>query len=209
MRKTSVMLLLSGIALFLISGVAFSANKQTAAKKNQTTNTVPAQKKPESSTTTTTQQTNQTTTQSNELPAGVTEEILQLLRNPQNPQAGEKIDWDVIASGGGSMSSTNYILDGTVGQPVAGPSTSTNYALNAGFWQNFGGPAYICGDIDDNGRVDIGDAVFLVNYIFAGGAAPDPLASGDVDCTARVDITDAVYIISYIFGGGPSPCAAC
>lgn len=125
-----------------------------------------------------------------------------------SPLTGEQINWDVIASGGGSMSSTNFKLDGTLGQTVAGPSTSTNFQLNSGYWQNFAA-AYLCGDVDDNGRVDIGDAVFLVNYIFAGGAAPDPPESGDNDCNARIDIGDAVYLINYIFAGGAAPCAAC
>lgn len=126
------------------------------------------------------------------------------------PRAGEQINWDVIASGGGTMSSANFVLDGTIGQTVAGPSSSASFVLNSGFWQNFGtGAEYLCGDVDDNGRVDITDAVFIVNYIFAGGAAPDPLASGDVDCNARVDITDAVYLVNFIFAGGSAPCAAC
>jgi len=126
------------------------------------------------------------------------------------PRAGEQINWDVIASGGGTMSSANFVLDGTIGQTVAGPSSSASFALNSGFWQNFGtGADYLCGDVDDNGRVDITDAVFIVNYIFAGGAAPDPMASGDVDCNARVDITDAVYLVNFIFAGGTVPCASC
>ncbi len=131
-------------------------------------------------------------------------------QKPAAPRAGEQINWDVIASGGGTMSSANFVLDGTIGQTVAGPSTSTNFNLNSGFWQDFStGAEFLCGDVDDNDRVDITDAVFLVSYIFGGGPAPDPLESGNVDCNDRVDITDAVYIVTYIFGGGPAPCANC
>ncbi len=68
---------------------------------------------------------------------------------------------------------------------------------------------YICGDPDANGSVTISDVVFLINYIFAGGATPNPLASGDADCNGIITISDAVYIISYIFAGGPSPCSVC
>ncbi len=131
-------------------------------------------------------------------------------QKPNAPRAGEQINWDVIASGGGTMASANFILDGTIGQTVAGPSTSTSFNLNSGFWQDFStGAEFLCGDVDDNGRVDITDAVFLVTYIFGGGPAPDPLESGNVDCNDRVDITDAVYIVTFIFGGGPTPCANC
>jgi len=71
------------------------------------------------------------------------------------------------------------------------------------------GSPYICGDADGNGGVSIGDAVFIINYIFGGGPAPDPLEAGDPDCSGGVSIADAVYLINYIFGGGPAPCAAC
>ena len=67
----------------------------------------------------------------------------------------------------------------------------------------------ICGDADGSGVVTISDAVFLVNYIFAGGPAPYDVAAGDADCNGIISISDAVYLINYIFGGGAAPCAAC
>ncbi len=66
-----------------------------------------------------------------------------------------------------------------------------------------------CGDANGSGIVNISDAVYLVNYIFAGGPAPNPLASGDANCSGGVNISDAVYLINYIFSGGAAPCAAC
>ncbi|MCC6961907.1 MAG: SBBP repeat-containing protein [candidate division Zixibacteria bacterium] len=70
-------------------------------------------------------------------------------------------------------------------------------------------PCYVCGDADGSAAVSISDAVYLINYIFAGGPAPSPVLAGDADCTASVSISDAVYLINYIFGGGPQPCSAC
>ncbi len=66
-----------------------------------------------------------------------------------------------------------------------------------------------CGDADGNGIATISDAVYLINFIFAGGPAPNPLLNGDADCNSIVTISDAVYLINYIFAGGPAPCAAC
>lgn len=66
--------------------------------------------------------------------------------------------------------------------------------------------AYVCGDADASGSVDIDDVVYLIAYIFSGGPAPSPLASGDADCSGGMDIDDVVYIIAYIFSGGNSPC---
>jgi hypothetical protein len=68
---------------------------------------------------------------------------------------------------------------------------------------------YVCGDADGSGGVSIGDAVFIINYIFGGGPAPDPAAAGDADCSGSVSIGDAVFIINFIFGGGPAPCSSC
>lgn len=130
------------------------------------------------------------------------------VQTPNAPRAGEEINWDVIASGGGPMSSASFILNGTIGQAIAGESTSPNFALNAGFWQNFGSD-YLCGDVNSSGQFDIADVVFLVNYIFASGTAPDPVESADVNCTSSVDISDVVYMVNYIFAAGPAPCANC
>ncbi len=69
--------------------------------------------------------------------------------------------------------------------------------------------SFICGDANADGNVDISDAVFLIQYIFAGGPSPNPPATGDANCDASVDISDPVYLIQYIFSGGPAPCALC
>jgi hypothetical protein len=126
----------------------------------------------------------------------------------ETPAAGESVDWQVVAGGGAHGSSTNYILEHTVGQTAAGMGESPGYLLNQGFQQNFG-EGFICGDADGSGNVSIGDAVFIVNYIFGGGPAPNPLASADADCSGNVSIGDAVFIVTFIFGGGPAPCSAC
>jgi PKD repeat protein len=68
---------------------------------------------------------------------------------------------------------------------------------------------YLCGDANDDGMVDISDVVYLIAYIFSGGAPPSPLLAGDANCDHAVDISDVVYLIAYIFSGGAKPCAAC
>jgi hypothetical protein len=66
-------------------------------------------------------------------------------------------------------------------------------------------------DANNDGTIDISDAVYLISYIFSGGLAPTPnaIGSGDADCSGMVDISDAVYLISYIFAGGTAPGATC
>jgi hypothetical protein len=66
----------------------------------------------------------------------------------------------------------------------------------------------IPGDANNEGEVNIGDAVYLIAYVFKGGPAPAPyaLCSGDANCDCQLNIGDAVYIIAYVFKGGPPPC---
>ncbi|MCC6963057.1 MAG: dockerin type I repeat-containing protein [candidate division Zixibacteria bacterium] len=66
--------------------------------------------------------------------------------------------------------------------------------------------AYLCGDADGSGNISISDAIYVVSYVFAGGAAPEPLAAADVDVSGVVNVSDAVYLINYIFAGGAAPC---
>jgi hypothetical protein len=67
---------------------------------------------------------------------------------------------------------------------------------------------YLCGDANGSGSVDIDDAVYLVNFVFLGGAEPDPVESGDANCSGGIDIDDIVYLIAFIFSGGNAPCDA-
>lgn len=78
------------------------------------------------------------------------------------------------------------------------------YATVAGGIMKFA--PYICGDANADELVNITDAVYLIQYIFSGGAEPNPYMSGDANCDEIVNITDAVYLIQYIFSGGYTPC---
>jgi len=66
--------------------------------------------------------------------------------------------------------------------------------------------AYLCGDANASGAIDIDDVIYLVSYVFQSGPAPAPPNSGDVNCAAGIDIDDIVYLIAYIFGGARAPC---
>ncbi len=62
------------------------------------------------------------------------------------------------------------------------------------------------GDANFTGSINISDAVFLIEHIFAGGSAPIVAGSGDMDCSGLLTISDAVAVISFIFGGGAGSC---
>jgi len=62
------------------------------------------------------------------------------------------------------------------------------------------------GDVNGDCKLDVLDVVFLLNYIFVGGPAPDPLCMGDVNRSGGLpDSDDAMYLISYMFLYGPPP----
>jgi len=77
-----------------------------------------------------------------------------------------------------------------------------------GFWW-FKIEAYVYGDADGDGMVDLPDVAFLMNYLFKEGEPPVPLASGDPNNDCVVNSADVVYLVNYIFKGGPEPSQGC
>jgi hypothetical protein len=61
------------------------------------------------------------------------------------------------------------------------------------------------GDGNGDGKLDLSDAVFVLNHLFVGGTEPPCLDSADADDSGDLDITDAVYSLSFLFLGGPAP----
>jgi hypothetical protein len=73
-----------------------------------------------------------------------------------------------------------------------------------------GDPPVLCGDVTNNGIVDVGDVVYLVTYLYKGGPAPIPMVCvGDVNNNDIVDVGDLVYLVSYLYRGGPAPDPNC
>jgi hypothetical protein len=64
---------------------------------------------------------------------------------------------------------------------------------------------YIPGDADANGSVNVSDIVYLIDFVFATGPAPQPLLAGDCDGSGTVNVSDIAYLIQFIFGEGPPP----
>jgi hypothetical protein len=115
------------------------------------------------------------------------------------------------------LASTGLILSasGLISGTVAQPATINFTALvqdNIGaddekpFAMTFVRP-YECGDANGDGDVNVGDASFIISFVFRGGPAPDPMESGHANGDDDLNIGDAVYIINYIFkSGGPPIC---
>jgi hypothetical protein len=66
--------------------------------------------------------------------------------------------------------------------------------------------SFVCGDANGDGIIDIGDVVYLINYLYKNSSPPFPIDSADTNCDGVVDVGDVVYLINYLFKGGPPPC---
>jgi hypothetical protein len=64
---------------------------------------------------------------------------------------------------------------------------------------------YTVGDVNGDGKIDVADAVFLLNYLFKQGPVPNPLGRGDANGDGQVQVGDAIYLLNYLFKGGPAP----
>lgn len=64
---------------------------------------------------------------------------------------------------------------------------------------------YSSGDPNYDGKTDIIDLVYLINYVLKHGPAPCVLKSGDVNCDDEVNIIDIIYLTNYLFKHGPAP----
>jgi len=88
-----------------------------------------------------------------------------------------------------------FVVDGIEVKPATVP----------GFVRIPSGKEFVRGDANADGVVDIADAIFLLNYLFAGGDDPPCMAAADANGTREVNIADAVFLLNMLFGGGPQP----
>jgi len=66
---------------------------------------------------------------------------------------------------------------------------------------------FIRGNANDDGRVDIADAISLVQAVVPSLGGP-PLAcraAGDANDDGGVNLVDAIFLINYLFRAGPAP----
>ncbi len=133
--------------------------------------------------------------------------------------SSDEIARQVVGCGGTEASSTNFTLNGTVGQPIIGLINSPGYGISQGFWIPMTGGAGGCclnrGDFDHNGRVDVSDLVSWAKWAFSGSTTgpgcedpPGFYPECDFDASGQVDVIDIVSWVKWSYSGdaGPTPC---
>ncbi len=68
-----------------------------------------------------------------------------------------------------------------------------------------GEPTLLLGDLNEDSRVNVADAVYLLVYMFLDGAPPWCMALADMNGDERMNVADAVYLLGYLFLNGPAP----
>lgn len=68
------------------------------------------------------------------------------------------------------------------------------------------GESYILGDVNADTKVNVGDVVYLVEYLFRDGPLSVPLEVGDVNSDSSTNVGDVVYLVQYLYYNGPAPC---
>jgi hypothetical protein len=74
-------------------------------------------------------------------------------------------------------------------------------------------PVFVRGDADSNGRIELTDAVRILNFLFLGLGSLPCADAADADDNGRHELTDAVRVLNYLFLGtgripAPSPSSA-
>jgi hypothetical protein len=64
---------------------------------------------------------------------------------------------------------------------------------------------YARGDCNGDGTMNVGDVLYLINYLYKNGPTPLPSWTGDVNSDRETNLADAVYLINYLFRQGPPP----
>jgi len=119
-------------------------------------------------------------------PGNIDGEALQLTIDLRPFVAGYGVAWDTTVQ---AYTVTGALTDGT---PLA---LQGNFIL----------VGHISGDANGDQTVTIGDAVFVVNYVFRDGPAPSLEAAADANADGKVDLGDAVCLVNFIFRGGARP----
>lgn len=64
---------------------------------------------------------------------------------------------------------------------------------------------WMCGDVDDNGLINLLDVIHLIDFKFKDGPAPMHDAACDVDNNGEINLLDIIYLIDFKFKNGPAP----
>jgi hypothetical protein len=101
---------------------------------------------------------------------------------------------------------TEYVFTNRENATLYVPKGSKAAYEAADYWKEFKEiveyeeEAYILGDVNGNGGVDIGDAVSIVNYLVGKESTNFVEKAADTNKNGGIDIGDAVTIVNFLVG---------
>ena len=93
------------------------------------------------------------------------------------------------------------------GEDLNGDGDAEDHVLHVADLSTLGENRFRRGDCNDDGKVDLSDAVCILNWIFAGEAAPRCVAATNTNGDDATNLSDAIYLLNILFSGGPSSVA--
>lgn len=104
-----------------------------------------------------------------------------------------RITSSIISGGGSAVSSTNYHLVSTLGQPsLIGSSSSTGYGIDSGFW--YAMQLYAIGDVNGDGLVNLEDVIATLQVV-TGQLPVTIIKEADTDGDGEIGLSEAFHIL--------------
>jgi len=122
---------------------------------------------------------------------------------PCNKRLGSPPVANVMVIGGSSIPAS--VFEGTDPAAPEGGCCDPNICNIPGEFVFVPGVKVIPGDANGDGRLDIADGIYILNWLFRGGPPLPCEKAGDANGDCVLDSSDAVYIIEYQFLDGPPP----
>jgi hypothetical protein len=67
------------------------------------------------------------------------------------------------------------------------------------------GPVFLCGDADNDGKINMLDILFIIAFIYKEGPAPEYPGAIDIDGQPGVNLLDILRLVAFIYKAGPEP----
>ncbi|MCZ6792961.1 MAG: hypothetical protein O7J95_05035 [Planctomycetota bacterium] len=91
------------------------------------------------------------------------------------------------------------------GQARVTPETANSFLFVNGFLEVVADVGFFRGDSNDDGDVDVSDAIFTLGYLFLGDNEPRCADASDTNDDGILDISDAVAVLQFLFLGSTLP----
>jgi uncharacterized delta-60 repeat protein len=113
------------------------------------------------------------------------------VRRYNGPDDGLDVASDITVDDDG-----NVYVTGTSRNSGSREDLVTVKYVQTGLWR---------GDANKDGIIDLADLVYVINFLYKGGPAPDPLTIGDCNCNQTIELGDLIISIDYLFRDGSRP----